>query len=96
VTRRRLSGSAGSVARTSLEVLVALGCLLFALETLSHRAFSPEPRYHAGVIAFALLAAALGLLPLVLHFAPRAGKVGIVLWLSTAILLLIVGWVTKT
>ena len=95
MAHQRFPTSAQSIARTSIEVLVALGLLLFSLETFAHRTFSPEPRYRAVVLGFALLAASLGLLPLLMHCFPRAGGVGVLLWLLALIVLLLVGFITK-
>ena len=83
------------MARASLEVIIALGFSFLALETYAHRSFSQDHRYRVTVVAFAVLAAYLGFLPLLVHFAPRVGRIGIVLWLSLVVILLIVGFVTK-
>lgn len=95
MARERSPISAKSFARTSLEILVALAFLVYALETYSHRSFSPEPRYRAAVTAFALLAAVLGLLPLAVHFFPRVGQIGLALWVLAVVVLLVAGILTK-
>ena len=91
----RSASPGASFARYSLEGIVAVFFLLFALETFSHRHFSPEPRYRVAISAFAALSGTLGLLPLLHHISPRFGRISFFVWLSAVAALLLVGWATK-
>jgi hypothetical protein len=69
--------------------------MFYAVETLNHRAFSPDPRYKLAVTFFAVVVATLGMLPIVFHLSPRVGRVTFLTWLGAVILLLDIGFVTK-
>ena len=87
--------AASAVARTVVEVIVALGFLLYGVENYNHRSFSADPLFRFGTTALAIFAGTLGILPLLLHFFPRAGRAGCIIWLSSLILFFVTAWLTR-
>jgi hypothetical protein len=86
---------AGHIARAILEVFVAFLLLAYAAETYTHRAFSADPRVKMVVSSFAALTGVLGILPILFHVSPRLGRLGLLTWLASLLLLCFLGWVTK-
>jgi len=88
--------AASPTARTLLEILVALGFFFFGVENYNHRSFSTDPVFRFGTTALAIFAGTLGILPLLLHFFPRVGRAGCIVWLVSLILLFVTGWLTRS
>lgn len=86
---RRADGCLWRGLRLGAALVVALVFLLFAAETLTHRHFSPDARYQQVVVAFAVLTAWLGVLPLLLVVKPRLARFALALWILTVVVLVV-------